>query len=127
MTTKTLDPSSACDVSSPKQEAEGVADDDAGGVGGQVFPFPVSGGGGVLLQEFQCGAHDDGHERRPEQEAAVVGTEVPTTVLPVDDETRTAIHDKVGPLVDERNVVEGCIGKEGNEREHPYQHDAEDG
>ena len=45
-------------------------------------------------------------------------------VFPPDDAGGAAVHDEVGPLVHELNLVEGCLREEGGERQETNQYQA---
>ena len=46
-------------------------------------------------------------------------------VFPPDDCRGASVHDQVGPLVDELDIIEGCLGEVGGERQHAYQYQTE--
>ena len=46
-------------------------------------------------------------------------------VLPPHDAAGAAIHHEVSPLVNKGDIVEWCLRKEGGQREHPDECDAD--
>lgn len=48
-------------------------------------------------------------------------------VFKPDDAARATIHDEVRPLVDELDIIKWCLREKRRQREHPNEHDAEQG
>lgn len=110
-----------------EEEADEGTEGDACGVGSEVEPVAIAvTAGAILLQEFEESAHEDGQQKGPEEQFLVVEAVVAAQVFYPNDATRAAIHDEVGPFVDERHIVEGRLGKNGGERQDPDEDDAAD-
>ena len=108
------------------EDAEGVAQQNTSGVGPEVEPLARAGGGAVGLEELHEAAQQDHGEEGEEEDLAPQDMGVAAQIFEPDDAARAAIHDEVGPLVDELDVVEGCLREEGGQREHPDEEDAEE-
>lgn len=107
-------------------DAEGVAQEDASGVGPEVEPLARARGGAVGLEQFHQSAQQYHGEKGQQEHPAPLDAVVAAQVLKPDDAACAAIHDEVGPLVDELHLVEGCLRKERGQREHPDEEDAEE-
>ena len=89
------------------EQADSCSEDDAERIGGEVEPVTTAvTAGAVGLKEFEESAHEDGQQEGVEEQLLVVEAAVVPEVFPPDDGAGAAIHDEVGPFVDEGNVVE---------------------
>jgi len=110
-----------------EEEADEGAEEDTEGIGGEVEPVTIAvTTRAVCLKQFQQSAHQNGGQKGPEEQFLVVEAVVAAQVFDPDDTARAAIHDEVGPFVDERHIVEGRLGKNGGERQDPDEDDAAD-
>ena len=82
--------------------------------------------GAVFLKQLEESAHQNGCQKGPEEQLFAVEAGMAAQVLDPDDAARAAIHDEVGPLVDEGDVVERRLRKNGGERQNPDKDDAAD-
>ena len=108
------------------QQTDCGAQQDAYAVGKEVEPLARTRGGAVGLKEFYESTQQDHTHDGQEHDFTPLDDLVMAQVLKPDDAARATIHDKVRPLVDELDMVKGCLREKGSQREHPDEQDAEE-
>ena len=110
-----------------EEETEGVAKQDAYAVCPEVKPLARAGGGAVGLEEFHETTQKYHANNGQQQDLAPDNGGVMAQVFKPDNTTGSTIHDEMRPFVDELDIIKWCLREKRRQREHPNEHNAEQG